>query len=188
MTRPWLAPLPEAAARRAEVASAIPVLETERLILRAPKIEDWDALEPIWRSDRGRYIGGPFSEEDAWLDFAQCVASWPLRGIGAWTVTRKSDGQVLGITGPGQEPRDAELELGWLFTEAAEGHGYAYEAAGAVREHLFAMGFRTFVSCIDPGNTRSVALAERLGAGPDPDAARADPGDLIYRHSPKART
>ena len=39
------------------------------------------------------------------------------------------------------------------------------------------------VSYIDPGNARSIALAERLGARPDPDAPRADPDDLVYRHT-----
>ncbi len=183
MTRPWLAPLPPAAAQRAACAAAIPVLGTARLRLRAPRAEDWDLLEPIWRTDRGRFIGGPMNEEDAWLDFAQGAAAWILRGIGFWTVERTGDGAVLGITGLGQETCDPEPELGWLFTGAAEGKGYAFEAASAARDHFFAQGFGTFVSCIAPGNTRSVALAERMGARLDPRAPRLDAQDLVYRHT-----
>ena len=53
MTRPWLEPLPEAAAQgtRLDVAAAIPVIETDRLTLRAPRLEDWTILEPIWTTD-----------------------------------------------------------------------------------------------------------------------------------------
>jgi RimJ/RimL family protein N-acetyltransferase len=39
------------------------------------------------------------------------------------------------------------------------------------------------VSYIDRNNSRSIALAERLGAVPDPDAATPDNSDdLVYRH------
>lgn len=183
MTRAWLAPLPQAEPQRSAIAAAIPTLTTHRLILRTPKIEDWPILEPIWRTQRGRFIGGPFNEEDAWLDFTQAAAAWVLRGVGFWTVTRRSDAQVLGIAGLGQEPRDPELEFGWLFTEAAEGHGYATEATRALRTHFFAQGFESLVSCIHPGNTRSIALAERLGAKPDAQAPRSDATALIYRHT-----
>ena len=31
-------------------------------------------------------------------------------------------------------------------------------------------------------NARSIALAHRLGAVLDPDAARTDPADLVFRH------
>ena len=31
-------------------------------------------------------IGGPFTREEAWLDFSQLVAGWILRGFGLWAV------------------------------------------------------------------------------------------------------
>ena len=47
-------------------------------------------------------------------------------------------------------------------------------------------GFETLVSYITPGNDRSVALAERLGATPDATAPRPDGESasetLVYRH------
>ncbi len=188
MTRAWLTPCLATEDTRAAIAAAIPVLQTERLILRAPELTDWDALEPIWRSDRGRFIGGPMGEEDAWLDFAQTVASWVLRGIGYWTVTAQEDGAVLGLIGIAMEVHDPELEFGWLLTEAAEGKGIAYEAARAVRDYADARGLTRCISFIDAGNTRSVALAERLGATREDTREDADGPYHIYRHpAPEAR-
>ncbi len=183
MTRPYLTPIAAMEPLRDVIAAAIPTLKTERLVLRAPQLADWPVLEPIWRTERGRYIGGPFGEEDAWLDFAQAVASWVLRGIGYWTVTAKADGAVLGLVGIGMEMSDPEPELGWLLTEAAEGRGIAFEAAAAVRDYAFGAGLTTCISFIDPANARSRALAERLGARREPAAPGIDPSVLVFRHS-----
>ena len=56
MTRAWLDTLANAKADgiRADVAVAIPVIQTERLTLRGPRIEDWAELEPIWTTDGKR--------------------------------------------------------------------------------------------------------------------------------------
>ncbi len=187
MMRPWT-PIPEGIALRDRLAGIFPVLTTERLTLRAPRSEDWATLEPIWRTDRGRFIGGPFNEEDAWLDFAQAAGGWVLRGIGFWTVTRNSDGGVLGIVGMGQEVFDPELELGWMLTTEAEGQGYAYEAAAAVLKYAFNdLGLETLISFIHCDNHRSIALAERLGAAPNQRKLPIDlaPEDLVFRHLPR---
>jgi RimJ/RimL family protein N-acetyltransferase len=67
-----------------------------------------------------------------------------------------------------------------------DGHtqlGYATEAATAVRDWAFAsLGLTTLVSYIDPDNFPSRRVAEHLGATLDPNAARPDPTDLVYRH------
>ncbi|MEM6307418.1 MAG: GNAT family N-acetyltransferase [Pseudomonadota bacterium] len=185
---PYRAPFAPGDAARQAITAAIPVLTTKRLILRAPQITDWNVLEPIWRTDRGQYIGGPFGEEDAWLDFNQAVAGWVLRGIGYWTVTERNTGAVLGFVGVGCEYEDPELEFGWLLTADAEGQGYAFEACTAVRAYAFdTLGLRTLISFVDKRNTRSIHLAQRLGAVHDPAAvppAFID-DDFAFRHSPQ---
>jgi RimJ/RimL family protein N-acetyltransferase len=71
-----------------------------------------------------------------------------------------------------------------MLYDGYEGNGYATEAAAAFRDWAFgALGLQTLVSYLDPANLRSAAVAERLGAVLDPDAARQDPEDLVYRHS-----
>ncbi len=161
MTRhPWETP-PKAN----HIARALPVIKTERLILRAPRLEDWPTLEPIFTTDRATHIGGPMSAEDAWLDFNQLVAGWILRGHGALTITRHGDDTPLGLVLLGHEFGDPQAELGWLLTEAAEGHGYASEAALALRDWGFdLLGRDGFVSYIADGNAASHKVATRLGA------------------------
>ena len=58
------------------------------------------------------------------------------------------------------------------------------EAARAVIAHAFRdLKWSTAVSYIDPNNTRSTALAERLGARPDPQAAYpGEPPIVVWRH------
>ena len=185
MTRPWLNPLAQAETARAAIADTVGVIETARLRLRAPRIEDWQVLEPIWTTKRAVFIGGPFGPETAYLDFCQAIAGWVLRGVGGYTIEDRATGEVFGLAGLFVDWGDPEPELGWLLTESAEGKGIALEAATAIRDHLFGgLGFDQVVSYIDAPNTRSITLAERMGAICDPEPL-PDTGDdvvLVYRH------
>ncbi|EAR50806.1 Acetyltransferase (GNAT) family protein [Oceanicola granulosus HTCC2516] len=186
MTRPWLTPpAGEAAGQVARLAAALPEIITERLVLRAPRLADWPLLEPIWTTARGVHIGGPMSPEDAWLDFNQMVASWLLRGHGAFTIIRRADGAVLGVATLDHEWGDPEPEIGWLLTEAAEGHGYAREAGRALRDRAAALlGPDGFVAYVARGHTRSVRVAEALGGTPDAAPHPLDADVLAYRFGP----
>ncbi len=172
------------AAFAARMQAMLPVIETERLRLRAPRIEDFPAYAQIAEGPSGKFLIDNPSRDGAWFDFTQIVATWILRGHGLWTVELLTGGDLLGFVLLGFEPGDHEPELGYLFRASAEGHGYASEAAIAARRHAYkTLGMRTLVSAIDPDNSRSIRLAERLGATRD-DAAEAAHGHevLIYRH------
>ena len=167
MTAPWTQPIAAAAPVSQALQSAVPTLETERLILRAPTLADWSSIEPLWTSQRAAFIGGPFNDEDAWLDFCQVMAGWVLRGISGWALEHRETGETLGLVGLFFDFGDPSLDLGWLLTEAAEGHGYATEAAIAARDYgHHTLKLRGLTSFIAPDNTRSIALATRLGATP----------------------
>ena len=161
----------------------IPTLETERLTLRAPVRADFDPFATILESDRARYMDGPYDRRGAWSVFASGAASWILDGFGAWTVTESGTGTYLGEVAVTHPTRYPETELGWTLMPEAEGRGIAFEAATAARDWTFrVLSLSTLVSYITPGNTRSVALAERLGAVRDDDADRPNPDDLVFRH------
>ncbi len=163
----------------------IPVLETERLILRAPTAEDFDAYAETLTSDRARYIDGPFSRNEAWRDFSCDAGSWVLRGFGPWAIEVKANGKFAGIVLLHRPDSYPERELGWVLQAGAEGKGYATEAAAAARDHAFgALGWPTLVSYIDPANDRSIALALRLGGVLDESAKQPrEPGRcVIYRY------
>jgi RimJ/RimL family protein N-acetyltransferase len=163
--------------------AAIPTLETMRLYLRPPRNEDWPEYAKFMQSERSVFMGGPYSIRVAWGIFCHNVALWELKGHGALMMEDRSSGLCLGSVGINSGPLFPEHELGWLVYPAAEGKGYAYEAAKALLHWAFKVhSFTTLVSYIDPDNIRSRKLAERLGATLDNNALVQDPGDLVFRH------
>ncbi len=163
---------------------SVPVIKTERLILRLPHISDWTVLEPIWTTDRSVHIGGPFTAEDAWLDFNQLVAGWVLRGHGALTICTK-DGTVQGMVLLGHEFGDPDPELGWLLTEEAEGHGFAAEAAKGLLPICRQIYGDAFVSYIAEANAPSIRIAEKLDAQKGAPHPRRTDDVVTYRYSTK---
>lgn len=180
-----------AAAFAARLQALLPRLDTPRLVLRAIAIEDFPIfLEIFTHPTRSIGLGGPFDRSGAWDEFTECVSGWLLRGHGCWAIEEKRTGALLGFTLVHMEYGDREPELGWFLAEAAEGNGFAFEAAEAARAHaLETLRLDSLVSYMDRDNARSARLAERLGALRDP-AAEAEVSALagepvtVYRHWP----
>ncbi|MCY6382130.1 GNAT family N-acetyltransferase [Hoeflea prorocentri] len=161
----------------------IPTLNSERLLLRAPAMHDWPDYSELMQSERAVHMGGPFSTAAAWGMFCQDVAQWALMDHGALMMEDRKSGACVGQVGINHGPLFPERELGWLVYPQAEGKGYAFEAAKTLRDWAFKIqGFETLVSYIDSDNTRSIRLAERLGAILDDDAPRPHEDDLVFRH------
>lgn len=169
----------------AGLRALVPVLETERLRLRAPRLEDFPVWVEVFTGEAGHFLGGhvsdpPFDRVDAFTEFVATAGLWLLRGHGPWTVETHT-GEVLGFVLVGFEPGDLEPELGYLFRPAAEGKGYATEAATAARAWALDVArLPALVSYIAPANARSSALARRLGARLDGMHA----GCEVWRHAP----
>ena len=146
----------------------IPILTTERLTLRGPEPEDFGAYAAFRMSARAKGVGGPYTRAEATVQFADLTAQWERLGYGRWIVTDRASDEPLGVVGI-LHPEDwPEPELAWSLFKAAEGRGIAFEAATAARAHAYGiLGMTTLISFVDPANTRSAALAERLGARPD---------------------
>lgn len=162
-----------------------PVIETDRLVLREPVLADWPGFAKLMTSDRAAFMGGPYSVPEAWGAFCHGIALWRLYGVGNLSIELRNTGGYIGQIEINQGPRFPEPELGWQLDIEAEGKGYAFEAAIAMRGWAFRVRkLETLVSYIGPDNTRSIRLAERLGAALDAHATPQDPGDLVYRHAP----
>jgi RimJ/RimL family protein N-acetyltransferase len=160
-----------------------PLLTTDRLTLRAQRVEDFAPFAAMLATDRSRWMGGPCSRRDAWLWFAADSGAWSLMNTGGWTIERRADEAVIGQVGCNKPDFFPEIELGWMLYDGYEGQGYAIEAARAARDWAFeTRGLPTLVSYISPDNAASVRLAETLGALRDDAADRPDPDDLVYRH------
>jgi RimJ/RimL family protein N-acetyltransferase len=162
----------------------IPAVLTERLLLRAFGEDDLDAYAAMLADEEVvRFVGGLQSREDAWRNMALLLGHWTLRGYGWWAVCDRSTGALLGRCGLWFPEGWPELEVGWAFARSAWGNGYATEAAtAAIAWGAAELGLRRIASVIDPANTRSRAVAERLGMTYDrPVVARGTAADLYAR-------
>jgi RimJ/RimL family protein N-acetyltransferase len=162
----------------------IPVLDTERLVLRAPALADFEAYAAFFASPRSGYEDGPLTRGPAWKEFASAAGQWLLKGYGAWSLEERATGTYAGEVGIFHPAHYPEPELGWTLMAPFEGRGFAFEAARAARAWAYgSRGLTTLVSYIAPGNARSTRLAERLGAVLDPAAPmpELDPC-AVYRH------
>jgi RimJ/RimL family protein N-acetyltransferase len=148
-----------------------PAIETERLVLRAHRLDDFDACVAMWSDPIvTRYIGGkPSTAQETWFRMLRYAGHWDFLRYGYWAVIEKSSGVFIGELGFADYRRDIASiegvpELGWALIPSAHGKGYATEALrGAVAwgdEHLEAG--RT-VCIIHPENAASLRVAQKLG-------------------------
>jgi len=176
---------------------SIPILETERLWLRAPAMDDLPAFSAFLASDRARHTGGPESDRGTVTRaFGHLAGLWLLRGYSCFVAERKDTPGGIGFFGLWYPQDWPEPELSWsIWAAGAEGRGLAAEAMRAVIPWSFRRsGLATAISVIDASNHASRRLAERLGARIDASATLAanSPGShffdadqdhvAVYRH------
>ncbi len=162
----------------------IPTIETDRLILRAPQASDFEAYAAFCGSERSVGVGGPYNQDQSFQRLSALIGHWQLRGFGRWMITDKTTGAPLGVTGVYFPEGWPEPEIAWSIFAEAEGKGIAFEAARRARQFAYeTLGFETVISCVMPDNTRSLALAKRLGCTYDGVFTHANYGDLhVWRH------
>ena len=148
--------------------SSVIHIETERLWLRPPRLEDFDGWAAAAADAKmTEFLGGPQPRPVAWRAFMAMAGSWALNGFAMFSVIEKSSGRWIGRVGPWRPDGWPGNEIGWGLAREAEGFGYAFEAAVAATDWAFAtLGWQDVIHCIDPGNTRSAAVAMRLGSRP----------------------
>ena len=166
----------------------IPVLETDRLILREPREADFTAALAFNDSPRNVFVGGMLERRWIWRGVLANIGHWALRGYGFFSVDTR-EGDFIGRVGVIYHDGWDEPELGWHLFDGFEGKGYALEAARAARADYHArVSPNPPISYIDPANLRSRALAERLGARPEREAVFHDKSIAVWRHpAPVAR-
>lgn len=139
-------------------------LLTQRTVLRMPRAGDLAAYTAYCLSDRTAFTGGPFTAQAAFDKFAAMLGHWQIHGFGRWVI--EFNGEPVGHVGPLQQVDAPMPELTWtLWAAGHEGKGLASEAAGAAARHLLAdCGWPALAILIDPRNTASIRVAQRLGA------------------------
>lgn len=166
----------------------IPVLHTDRLILREPREADFGAMLAFSQSPRAEFIGGAIDRQWVWRTHLANIGHWALRGYGFFSVETRT-GDFIGRIGVIFHDEWPEPELAWHLYDGFEGQGYAAEAALAAKADYHARISRApLISMIDVPNIRSEALALRLGATRERTELDPDGDYHIYRHpGPEAR-
>jgi RimJ/RimL family protein N-acetyltransferase len=156
-----------------------PVIDTERLRLRPwRRAEDLPALAALNAdAEVMRWVAPhrPLRPEETAALLDRILAHWREHGFGLWAVQpREDDAGCIGFAGlavpsflPDVLPA---VEVGWRLAPAWWGRGLGTEAARAGVAYGFGtLGLRSVVSIIDPGNARSLRVAEKLGMRPAAD-------------------
>ncbi|HEX8240109.1 MAG TPA: GNAT family N-acetyltransferase [Allosphingosinicella sp.] len=147
---------------------AAPTLETDRLILRGWRPEDFEPYAAMLADgETARFItakGRGLSRSEAWSETAWLVGHWQLLGYGMFVVEERSTGAFLGRVGPLDPPGWPAFEIAWSLAPGARGRGYATEAARAAIDWSFAaFPIDRIVSVIHPDNLPSRKVAARVG-------------------------
>ncbi len=163
----------------------VPVLETERLIMRSFRGEDFGPISGFFADERSFYYGGPLSAGDAWRRLATYAGHWVLNGYGEWALEEKASGAFVGFCGPWKPADMPEPEIAWALLPEHYGKGFAFEAAKRALRHVYeALNWPTVMSLIEPGNAASIRLAERLGATAERKMEIYGREAVVYRHLP----
>ena len=141
-------------------------IETERLLLRVPRTEDFDRFAELHANESAaRHIGGHVPRAAAWRRFLWQPGAWALQGFGMFAVVERGTGLWLGQAGPWKPEGWPGNEIVYSFHPDAWGRGYASEAAvAAIAWALANLGWDDFIHCIAPANAASQAVARRLGS------------------------
>lgn len=141
-------------------------LETERLLLRVPQGQDFEAWAAFMADvERTQYIGGAQPRSLAWRGLMTMVGSWAVLGFGMFSVIEKSSGRWIGRIGPWQPEGWPGTEVGWSLVSDAGGRGYATDGATAAIGWAFdTLGWSEVIHTIDPANVASKGVAARLGS------------------------
>lgn len=153
--------------RTPTLSVVIPELRTERLCLRALRVDDLDGYAQMYADpDVMRFLetGVPLGRAEAFRSMALHLGHWQLRGYGQWALEERATGSFVGRAGLWQPDGWPGLEVGWILHRASWGHGYATEAGRAAMDYAFdVVEADEVISLIRPENDGSIRVAERLG-------------------------
>lgn len=144
----------------------VPVLETERLVMREFRESDLDRLATAMADEEVvRYIGGKTqTRAETWRSMAMLMGHWHFRGYGWWALEEKATGLFVGRVGCWYPEGWPGREVGWTICKDRWGRGYAPEAAAAAFRFAFqTLGWDSLISVIDVDNANSMAVARKLG-------------------------
>lgn len=143
---------------------------TERLVVRTVSVEDADAMYQ-YRSDpdTSQYLTTIPRSAD---DIAEMISksSVVMDVPGSWyqfVLVESTNNTLIGDIGVHfleTDPENTQVEIGYTLDKMYRGKGYATEALRVIIDYLFnTLKKRRIIASIDPSNSASIRLVERLG-------------------------
>lgn len=143
------------------------ILETNRLILREIKPEDYHDLCSILQDIEVMYAWEhAFSDQEVseWIN--ENIKRYERDGYSYWAVIEKETNQLVGVTGLILEQADEEkyIGIGYIYKKSCWKQGYALEGAlGCLNYAIEKLGIEEITAQIRPENLSSRKVAETLG-------------------------
>jgi RimJ/RimL family protein N-acetyltransferase len=141
-------------------------IETERLILRKPSLEDAPAIFAGWAQDKEvtRYLTWrPHQTIEQTEQFIQsCLDAWMHEARFPYMITLKESDDVVGMIDPRIEGH--KVGIGYVAARACWGKGYVPEATGAIIGWVFQQSSIDRVyATTDVENLASQRVLEKVG-------------------------
>lgn len=147
----------------------LPLIETERLLLREFTLDDAEAFYPLVTDpDITRYTGDGGMVHT--LDEARAslrdrpIADYRKHGYGRLACVLKSTGLIIGFAGLKYLDDLNEVDIGYRFLREHWGKGFATEACRPLMQHGFEiLKLKQVIGLVEPDNTASVRVLEKIG-------------------------
>jgi RimJ/RimL family protein N-acetyltransferase len=149
-----------------ELVNRPPLLETERLALRPPRMEDAEDIFRTYATDEEvtRYvIWRPHRSIEETREFLRTTLDFPADGSRlSWAITFKGDDRVRGMIELRVDRFKADA--GYVLAREFWGRGYTTEALAAVIRFAFTLPgiYRVWALC-DAENIASARVMEKAG-------------------------
>ena len=170
----------------------MPVLRTERLVLREWRDADLDPLARL-NGDPAvmEHFPAPMTFEESRHLVATVRRRWHQDGVGWWALELLATGEFIGFVGLARPRFEAPfmpaVEVGWRIAREHWGNGYAPEGARAALRYGFEeLALDQIVSFTVPANVSSRRVMEKIGMQHDPtgdfEHPALEPGDRLRPH------
>ena len=165
----------------------IPVLTTERLVLRPFVLDDQPALTVIHAEESFWWypLRRGMSEEETEQFLIRTIERYETDGFGLEAVEERTSGTVIGWAGLAVPHFLPEIlpavEVGWRLMSAYRGQGLATEVGSASVNWGFTEGgLERIVSIYEPENIPSERVMERLGFTHERTTTGSIHGKTVY--------
>ena len=142
-------------------------LETERLILREMKLDDFDALyEILSDTETMQHYPKPLDEQQVRDWVLRNIERYEIFGFGLWAVVLKETGEVIGDCGITMQNIGSKIkpEIGYHIHKKYWNRGLATEAAKKCRDYAFEnTPFNVIYSYMKYTNIGSYSVAIKNG-------------------------